>query len=179
MRCCAAVDVHYLGAGAGASAQARAALITAPDPTFAVVLQERTMDVADVPPYESGQFYLRELPPLLAILASLRDEEGLGLIVVDGYVDLDPVGRPGLGVYVHEEFGVPVIGVAKSAFRPATHALPVLRGTSARPLFVTAAGLPISEAAELVAAMAGPFRIPDALRRVDALARGAPSIGRA
>jgi hypothetical protein len=48
---------------------------------------------------------------------------------------------------------------------------PVLRGTAARPLYVTAAGLPAAEAAGLVRAMAGKFRLPDALRRVDALAR--------
>src|SRR5713226_9214071 len=66
---------------------------------------------------------------------------GLGLLVVDGYVDLDPTGRPGLGAHAHAEFGVPVIGVAKTAFRTATHAMPVLRGRSARPLFVTARGV--------------------------------------
>ncbi len=164
---CAAVDVHYIDAGA------RAAVVTAADPTFAAVLQERTLVVPRVPPYRSGEFYLRELPPIRAVLGALRDEEQGGLIVVDGYVDLDPEGRPGLGAYVHAEFGVPVIGVAKSAFKPATHAIPVLRGTSARPLFVTAAGMPRNMAAELVSQMAGPFRLPDALRRVDALARGA------
>jgi deoxyribonuclease V len=46
-----------------------------------------------------------------------------------------------------------------------------LRGRSARPLFVTAAGMPAAQAASLVRRMAGPFRLPDALRRVDALAR--------
>jgi deoxyribonuclease V len=64
-----------------------------------------------------------------------------------------------------------VIGVAKSAFRTATHAIPVLRGASARPLFVTAAGMPRADAAELVRLMAGRFRVPDALRRADQLAR--------
>jgi hypothetical protein len=43
---------------------------------------------------------------------------------------------------------------------------------AAKPLFVTAAGLSVTDAAAHVAAMAGPFRLPDALRRVDALARG-------
>ena len=93
------------------------------------------------------------------------------LVVVDGYADLDPDGRPGLGAYVHAEFGIPVIGVAKSPFRTATHAIPVLRGASARPLLVTAAGLPRTDAADLVRHMAGRFRVPDALRRADAIAR--------
>ena len=64
-----------------------------------------------------------------------------GLLVVDGYTDLDPGGRPGLGAHAHAEFGIPVIGVAKSRFRTATHAVPVMRGSSARPLFITAAGM--------------------------------------
>jgi deoxyribonuclease V len=48
---------------------------------------------------------------------------------------------------------------------------PVLRGTSARPLYVTAAGMPRADAAELIHSMAGRNRMPDALRRVDTLAR--------
>jgi deoxyribonuclease V len=69
---------------------------------------------------------------------------------------------------------VPVIGVAKTRFATATHAVPVMRGSTGtmNPLFVTAAGLPVAEAGELVRAMAGRYRLPDALRRVDALARG-------
>jgi deoxyribonuclease V len=66
-----------------------------------------------------------------------------------------------------------VIGVAKSRFRTATHALPVQRGSSARPLFVTAAGMPAPDAADLVRRMAGRYRLPDALRRADTLARAA------
>ena len=95
--------------------------------------------------------------------------------MVDGYADLDPVGRPGLGAYAHAEFGIPVIGVAKSRFRTATHAVPIVRGTSARPLFVTAAGMPAADAADLVRRMVGRYRLPDALRRADALARVGPS----
>ena len=36
--------------------------------------------------------------------------------MVDGYADLDPSGRPGLGAHAHAEFGIPVIGVDKSPF---------------------------------------------------------------
>jgi deoxyribonuclease V len=80
--------------------------------------------------------------------------------------------RPGLGARLHAEFAIPVIGVAKSPFRTATHAIPVLRGESSRPLLVTAVGMPRDDAADLVRQMAGRFRVPDALRRADALARG-------
>jgi deoxyribonuclease V len=92
--------------------------------------------------------------------------------VVDGYVDLDPGGRPGLGARVFAEFGIPVVGVAKTAFRTATHAAEVFRGQSSRPLYVTAAGMTVAGAAQLVSDMAGQFRVPDALKRADRLARG-------
>ena len=87
-------------------------------------------------------------------------------------VDLDQAGRPGLGARVHAESSIPVMGVAKSAFRTATHAAQVVRGRSARPLYITAAGMPVADAARLVGEMAGTFRLPDALKLVDRLARG-------
>jgi deoxyribonuclease V len=164
-----AVDVHYPANGG-----ARAAAVLADDAAFARVLAERTAILPQVLPYRPGEFYLRELPPLRAVLEGLS---GLGLLVVDGYADLDPGGRPGLGAYAHAEFGIPVIGVAKSRFRTATHAIPVVRGSSARPLFVTAAGIPPADAADLVRRMAGRYRLPDALRRADILARTDPPAG--
>src|ERR1700752_2346364 len=166
---CAAVDVCYLLSGG-----ARAAIVVAARPDFAAVDAEWTAEVPRAAPYRPGQFFLRELPPLRAVLT---DAGQLRLIVVDGYVDLDPAGRPGLGAHVHHEFAVPVIGVAKTSFRTATHAIPVTRGGSEQPLFVTAIGLPRTEAASLVREMAGRYRLPDALRRADALARGARPAG--
>ena len=163
---CAAVDVHYPSTGG-----ARAAAVLAADAAFAHVLAERTAVITQVPPYRPGEFYLRELPPLRAVL---EDPSGLGLLVVDGYADLDPAGRPGLGAHAHAEFGIPVIGVAKSRFPTATHAVPVVRGSSGRPLFVTAAGISRADAADLVRRMAGRYRLPDALRRADTLARTGP-----
>jgi deoxyribonuclease V len=121
-----------------------------------------------VAPYRPGEFFVRELPALKSVLAAVG---AFDLLIVDGYVDLDPTGRPGLGAHAHAEFRVPVIGVAKTAFRAATHAVPVHRGSAARPLYVTAAGLSLVAAADLVRQMSGPYRLPDALRRVDALAR--------
>ncbi len=160
-----AADVHYLPSGA------RAAAVMAADQSFSRLTGDRTAVVADVAPYQPGQFYLRELPPLRAVLDGVT---GLSLLVVDGYADLDPDGRPGLGARARDEFGVPVIGVAKTPFRTAAHAIAVLRGTSARPLYVTAAGMPRADAASLVRQMAGRHRLPDALRRADTLARHGP-----
>jgi deoxyribonuclease V len=166
----AAVDVGYSEPG-----RARAALVVAQAADFGGELAEHVACVTGVAPYSPGEFFRRELPALRAVFATTGT---LRLVVVDGYVDLDPDGRPGLGAHVHAELGVPVIGVAKSFFRSATHAVPVLRGRSARPLYVTAAGLPLPEAVGLLRRMAGPFRLPAALRRVDALSRGAPPRGR-
>jgi deoxyribonuclease V len=163
---CAAADVHYLSTGG-----ARAAAVLAADAAFAHVLAEHTAVLSGVPPYRPGEFYLREFPPLRAVLDDLSM---LGLLVVDGYADLDPSGRPGLGAHAHGGFGIPVIEVAKSRFRTATHAVPVVRGSSLRPLFVTAAGMPCADAADLVRRMAGRYRLPDALRRADTLARTGP-----
>jgi len=41
-------------------------------------------------------------------------------------------------------------------------------------LFVTAAGIPSADAADLVRRMAGRYRLPDALHRADTLARADP-----
>lgn len=161
----AAVDVHYPPGGG-----AKAALVIATDPAFADIDAERTANLVEVPQYRPGHFFARELPALRAVLTAT---DQLDLLIVDGYVQLDPEGRPGLGAYAHAEFDVPVIGVAKSVFRGATHAIEVRRGAATRPLYVTAAGLAPHQAAGIVQAMAGPYRLPDALRRVDALARGA------
>lgn len=162
-----AVDVHYLD-GAGA----RAAAVASGDQRFSAVAWSRVAVVPEVAPYLPGEFYLREMPPLRAVLAAA---DNLGLIVVDGYVDLDPEGRPGLGAHVHAEYGVPVIGVAKTAFKTATHAIKVFRGQSSRSLYVTAAGMTARDAADVVAGMAGQFRVPDALKLADRLARGLES----
>jgi deoxyribonuclease V len=168
----AAVDVHYPSSGG-----ARAALVLAGDRTFSQVLAQKTAFVAQVAGYVPGQFFRRELPPIRAVLAGVK---GIELLVIDGYVDLAPDGRPGLGARVHAELGVPVVGVAKTFFTTATHAILVVRGHSTRPLYVTAAGVPAAEAAELILRMSGRFRMPDALRQVDALARGrkAPVLAR-
>ena len=65
-------------------------------------------------------------------------------------------------------------GVARSRFHTATHAVPVVRGSSVRPSFVTAAGMPPADAADLVWHTAGRYRPPDALRRADTPAQADP-----
>lgn len=164
-----AVDVHYLDGG-----MARAAAVAACERTFSRVAWTQAVVVPAGAAYVPGELYRRELPPLRAVIPA---DGRVSLIVVDGYVDLDPGGRPGLGARVHAEFGVPVIGVAKTAFLSASHAAGVLRGGSSRPLYVTAAGMTVAEAASVVSEMAGRFRLPDALKLADRLARGLETAG--
>jgi deoxyribonuclease V len=159
------VDVHYNDAGG-----ATAALVICSEPDLAMVMAEHVASIPHVAPYEPGALFKRELPCIGAVLALSAP---LDLLVVDGYATLDPDGRPGLGAHAADAFGLPVIGVAKTPFRTATHAIEVIRGTATRPLYVTAAGgIGIAEAARIVAGMAGPHRIPSVLARADRLARG-------
>jgi len=155
-----ATDVHY----DDANDQAFAAAVcfdawTDSAPTF-----ERTRRVEGLRPYRPGSFYERELPCLLAALDGLDAD----LIIVDGHAVLD--GRPGLGGHLHAALDVPVVGVAKASFSNG-EALPLLRGRSERPLWVSAVGLSHERARQLVGSMAGPHRIPTLLKRADALAR--------
>lgn len=130
------------------------------------------MAIESVQPYEPGAFFKRELPCLLEVLGRIETE--LKLVVVDGYVDLDDAGAPGLGGHLHQSLGgrVAVVGVAKTAYRGGTFAARVVRGGSRRPLFVTARGIERDDAARLVEGMHGEHRIPTLLQRADRLARG-------
>jgi deoxyribonuclease V len=131
-------------------------------------LTERT---EQPPPYEPGRFYRRELPSLLSVIARLPDRPKI--VIIDGYVWLGDRSRPGLGAYLHEALcgTAAVIGVAKSLFREGTAVRAVTRGKSSRPLFVSAAGLDLNDAAERVIQLHGEFRIPTLLKKADRLCR--------
>jgi deoxyribonuclease V len=114
---------------------------------------------SDAPPapYEPGQFYRRELPHIQSVLALIAPP--LTAIVVDGYAWLGP--NRGLGAHLYDalEHAAAVIGVAKTQFAGAT-AVEVIRGTSTRPLYITAAGIDAAEAAAHVLSMHGEHRVP-------------------
>ena len=161
-------DVHYDGTAAWAAG---------------ILLKDFASDepfaIARVPseitaPYIPGSFYLRELPPLLALLRTL--EIPPGCIVVDGYVWLDErMNRAGLGAKLHEalEGRIPVVGIAKRRFGgTSVKEWELFRGESASPLFVTAAGATEEEAKAAVRSMAGKGRIPRAVRLADRIAKG-------
>ena len=113
--------------------------------------------VGDVAPYESGSFYKRELPCIVSLLQDL-DVRDISLIVIDGFVYLDNDGRYGLGGHLYErlERRVQVVGVAKSPFKGSCKLVrEICRGRSKRPLFVSAVGINLDEAAQLVKGMSG------------------------
>jgi deoxyribonuclease V len=159
----AVTDVHYRGG------RATAAAVVAASWTDRRAALERVVDSAVAADYTPGELYRRELPALLAVLAALPAAPDI--VVVDGFAWLGPE-RAGLGVHLHRALGgaAVVVGVAKSAFAGSV-ALPVRRGTSARPLWVTAAGMEAAQAAAAVAAMHGANRLPTLLVRADHLAR--------
>lgn len=167
----ACIDVGYTETESGGTS-ARAACVVIDDWTDAVPTAEHVIEIENVRDYEPGQFYLRELPCIQAALAKLEDQPEV--VVVDGYVWLDEQNTPGLGAHLYEALcqEIPVIGVAKNPFKQTAHATRLYRGGSTRPLFVTAVGIPRAEAADNIAAMHGPHRIPSILRRTDQLSRG-------
>jgi deoxyribonuclease V len=163
----ACTDVHYT------NTRAIAACILFHDWSDAHPDLAITEPVDDPAPYEPGRFYLRELPALLSVISKLtvRRPE---VIIIDGYVWLGDRDHPGLGAHLHKALGgsAAVIGVAKKLFRRGSAVQSVRRGTSARPLYVSAAGMDLSEAAARIVELHGEFRVPTLLKRVDRLCRG-------
>lgn len=168
----ALVDVHYDGDGTKPGESARAACVFVHDWADSAPAHEWTSVVTDVLPYRPGHFFERELPCVTQVLAGAPGR--LTTIVVDGYVVLDKAGAPGLGAHVFEYFGarIPVVGIAKHSYRSSDFAVPVVRGQSKRPLFVTALGMQVEDAARNVQHMHGANRIPTLCARVDHLCRG-------
>ena len=105
----AIVDVHYTENGA------MAACAVATGWTDEIPSEEQTTVVPTVRPYRPGAFFERELPCILQVLSLVQTE--YRVIVIDGYVDLDERGTPGLGGHLYARFegSLAVIGVAKTA----------------------------------------------------------------
>lgn len=144
-----------------------AAGILHPDWRTDEIARTITKTISPVAPYEPGQFYQRELPCILSLLEDIDGD--LEAIVVDGYVDLGGDAKPGLGRRLYEAIGgaVAVIGVAKSAFKDTPDTCRILRGKSKTPLFVTAAGLPLSQAKSHILSMHGEHRLPTLIKKAD------------
>lgn len=166
----AAADVYYFNNSAVAAA------ILFDDWRSDQAAIEIRQNVTNVGPYTPGFFYKRELPCLLKVLEQVKN--GFEIIIIDGYVWLDSRKRPGLGAYLYQFLGekIPVIGVAKTKFKEASHAVPVLRGRSRRALYVTAAGIKVAVAAKHIESMHGRYRIPTLLKKVDVLCRNPKNV---
>jgi deoxyribonuclease V len=162
----ACTDVHY------GKTQAIAACLLFRDWPDDYPYLEVTERIQQPAPYESGQFYRRELPGLLSVIRRLVERPEV--IIIDGYVWLGDESHPGLGAYLYEALGrtAAVIGVAKTIFKEGPAVRAIKRRTSLRPLYVTAAGMDLNEAAERVVELHGEFRIPTLLKTVDRLCRG-------
>mgnify|MGYP002636743273 CR=1 FL=1 len=162
----AAVDVDYDDDRASCRAAAVVFVDWGDDQPHAT----RVVEIEGVEPYVSGEFFRRELPAVLPLIGRLRLDFALSAVLVDGFVDLAD-GKAGLGRHLYEALAghVPIIGVAKNPFVGAP-AEPVLRGSSKRPIWVSATG-DTASAAGHVGRMHGAYRIPSMLRLVDRLAR--------
>jgi deoxyribonuclease V len=161
----ACVDVHYT------SSVAVAAALSFHNWEDAVPTGEHVLEIRDVEPYVPGQFYRRELPSVLKILAQISPQPDI--VVIDGYVWLDSNQKRGMGAHLYAALNrsTSVIGVAKTRFTTASGSVELRRGSSKRPLFITSAGMDPTTAADCIRRMHGSNRIPTLLKRVDRLSR--------
>lgn len=133
-----------------------------------------TLKVSPVEEYQSGQFYKRELPCILALLDHYQLKPDV--IAIDGFVYLDEHQTPGLGWYLYDalEQTVPVIGVAKNARGEMPKSWQLLRGDSKKPLYISAVGMGQQLAKEYIKSMHGKFRMPALLKLADSLTKMTP-----
>lgn len=158
-----AVDVHYR------ETVAKAVSVEFQNWEDEVPAQVNHSFIKKVADYEPGLFYKRELPCLLNILKQ-SDLSAVEAIIVDGYVFLDDQFKPGLGKYLYDALNaqIPIIGVAKRSFKDNDRqVIQIKRGQSDNPLFVTSIGMEVQEAAQRILHMAGAYRMPAILKRLD------------
>ena len=127
-----------------------------------------TLEIRDIQEYVPGQFYKRELPCIIQVLEKITTP--LDVIVIDGYVWLKDEQSPGLGAYLYEHLNetIPIVGVAKNKYKDDQGCSgKVLRGQSAKPLYVTVAGMDLTAALAHIKNMHGSYRIPTLLKLVD------------
>lgn len=134
-------------------------------------IHSETID--NVEEYIPGEFYKRELPCILNLLKEI-DLSTIDVIVVDGFVYLNDENKYGLGGYLYEKLNkkIPIIGVAKTNFASIERNKKALfRGDSKKPLYITSIGIDLDEAYKKVESMAGEFRFPTLLKKLDRLTK--------
>lgn len=140
------------------------------DSVESAIYSELLEPIAD---YEPGAFYKRELPCILSLLKQI-DLSKVSFIIIDGFVQLDDSGKLGLGGHLYEQLErkIPVIGVAKTNFATIeTLKRPLLRGSSERPLYITAVGIDLDKATDHIRSMHGENRMPILLKKLDGLTK--------
>jgi deoxyribonuclease V len=135
-------------------------------------IAEYVSTLHDIEEYEPGNFYKRELPCILKLLA--EHELSPACIVIDGYVYLDGEQKPGLGKRLFDSLANldEVIGVAKKAFSGIGDDYEIYRGKSGKPLYITTTG-DLELAKSKITRMFGKHRIPVLLKCADKLCREA------
>ncbi|WP_036249600.1 endonuclease V [Methylobacter sp. BBA5.1] len=130
--------------------------------------------LGNIKAYRPGQFYRRELPCILKLIEEHQIVPDA--IIIDGFVYLDGKSRPGLGKYLYDALQekISVLGVAKKPFRGIARECELYRGASKKPLYVTSAGMPLTDAKQHIRSMHGPYRIPTLLKKVDQLCKTMP-----
>jgi deoxyribonuclease V len=159
----AAVDVHYMEDGF-----ATAGAVVFGDYSDSEAYQIYTCRISGTEPYVPGQFYKRELPCILAVLKTIKED--IDTVIIDGYVDLGKKSGLGRHLWKSLDSNKKVIGVAKTSYRQ-SDAIKVFRGKSVQPLYITSAGIEPSLAAILIKNMYGENRIPTLLKLADSLCR--------
>jgi len=131
-----------------------------------------TFSMQGIADYVPGRFFERELPCLMDALDRVGGK--FDVVVIDGFVHLKSPRIKGLGHHLAESMRYPaaVIGVAKNPLTIADRFLPVRRGKSRKPLFVSSINMPVRQAADLIAGMSGKYRIPTLIRIADQAAGG-------
>jgi deoxyribonuclease V len=135
-----------------------------------VIYQEFIIGLED---YIPGEFYKRELPCIEKLLSKI-ELNTFEIVIVDGYVYLDDLEKPGLGAHLFEKLNrkIPVVGIAKTSFTGNVKNIrEVFRGESTKPLYVSAIGINVDEIASHVKNMYGNYRIPSLLKRLDQLTK--------
>ena len=122
--------------------------------------------------YQPGEFYRRELPPILGALKKVKIE--YADIVIDGYVHLASPLKWGLGMHLSHAMNdqTNILGIAKSRLPIASDYIRVYRGKSKRPLYVSSNNYREFEMQDIVSSMHGSYRLPTLIKAVDQVSRG-------
>ena len=104
--------------------------------------------VTNLNEYIPGEFYKRELPCLIKLIEKI-DLSNIEAIIIDGHIYVDNYETFGLGGKLYEYLNkkIPIIGVAKNSFYSNSLTVKeIFRGSSKKPLYVSAIGIDIDEA---------------------------------